>query len=56
MVDNGLVITEYQGVTFINFQSMSIIDAVVVQSISTSLYELVDQKAIRRIVLDFTNV
>lgn len=56
MADNELVISEYKGVTFVDFQSLSIIDAVLVQSISESLYELVDKKAIRRIVLDFTDV
>ncbi|MGA2265161.1 MAG: STAS domain-containing protein [Phycisphaerae bacterium] len=56
MADTGLVISEYQGVTSVNFQLNSIVEADVVQSISESLYELVDRQALRKIMLDFSDV
>jgi anti-anti-sigma factor len=56
MADTGLIISEYQGVTSVNFQISSIIEADVVQSIGESLYALVDRQALRKIMLDFSDV
>jgi anti-sigma B factor antagonist len=52
----GILTTEYLGVTIVAFQDMSILDSVVVEEISQQLYGLVDQKALRKITLDFSNV
>lgn len=53
---NGLVISQIQGVTVVSFQNASIIDMPTVQSIGEEIYALVDQQALKKIVLDFEPV
>ena len=56
MPPSGLVVSQYQGVAVVNFRDSSILDGAAVQSIADELYELVDQQAQRKIVLDFSQV
>ena len=52
----GLVITQIRGVTVVNFRNSSILDSVAVDGIGQELYPLVDEKAVRKLVLDFSSV
>ena len=56
MAPSGLVVTEIYGVTVVNFRHASILDGATVESIGDELYALVDEKARRKLVLDFTQV
>jgi anti-sigma B factor antagonist len=51
-----LLIHPFRDVTVVNFQDASILDAAQVESIGEDLYDLVDNKARKKIVLDFTKV
>lgn len=53
---SGLVITKIQDVTVVSFRNTSILDAAAVESIARELYPLVDEQAIRKIILDFDEV
>lgn len=53
---DGIVITPMQDITVVSFQAASILDAPVIQAIGSELYVLVDQKAMRKIILDFSMV
>ena len=52
----GLLIVPIQDVTKVDFQELSILDAPVIEAIGKELYALVDQRAKRKIILDFSNV
>lgn len=54
--DSRLLIHEIGDVTVVNFQEASILDSLLIQKIADELYALVDQKARRKIVLDFSRV
>ncbi len=51
-----LVIHPVRDVTVVNFNESSVLDALQVQEIGEKLYELVDTRALRKIVLDFSKV
>ncbi len=51
-----LLIQSFRDVTVANFSDASILDTVQVQQIGEELYALVDNRAIRKLILDFTNV
>jgi len=53
---SGLVVTEIQGVTIVNFRDPSILDGAAVERLGDELYGLVDQQAKQRILLDFRQV
>jgi anti-sigma B factor antagonist len=48
-----LRVQEHDGVTVVSFGDASILDVVTIQSVGRQLYELVDGKQRRQIVLDF---
>jgi len=56
MSTNDLVVSEINGVCVVTFRSVSILDAVVVETIGRKLYDLVDREARRKLVLDFSEV
>ncbi len=56
MPQSGLVISQMQGVTSVSFREASILDGSVVERIGEELYALVDQRACRKIILDFRHV
>jgi anti-anti-sigma factor len=51
-----LLIQSFRDVTVVNFNDASILDTVQVQQIGEELYGLVDARAIRKLILDFSNV
>ena len=52
----GLLIHSIRDVTVVNFSDTTILDTLQVEEIGEQLYALVDQKACKRLVLDFSNV
>lgn len=52
----GLLIHSIRDVTIVNFSDTTILDTLQVEEIGEQLYALVDQKACKRLVLDFSNV
>ncbi len=52
----GLVISRYQDVTVVTFREASILDGTIVDAISRDLYALIEDRAEKKIVLDFTAV
>jgi anti-sigma B factor antagonist len=54
--NSGLVTSEIQGATVVNFRNQSILDGTVIHRIATELYALVEEQAHRKIILDFTDV
>lgn len=56
MPNSGLVVSTIQDVTIVNFRQASILDSVAVDTIANELYALVDERAIRKIILDFSPV
>ena len=50
------LVTNIRGVTVVDFQSPSILNSVEVDMIGQRLYRLVDERAQRKIVLDFSQV
>ena len=56
MVQSGLTINEYLGTTVVTFGQPSVLDGLVIEAIGNELFALVDEKAKRRIILDFTSV
>jgi len=51
-----LLIQTFRDVTVVNFSDSSILDTLQVQQIGEELYELIDDRATRKMILDFTNV
>ncbi len=51
-----LVIHPIRDVTIVNFNESSILDALQVEQIGQELYALVDERACRKIILDFEKV
>lgn len=56
MPPSGLVVTQILGVTVVNFGSASILDGTAVEKIGQELYALVEQQAVRKLLLDFSPV
>jgi anti-sigma B factor antagonist len=52
----GLVIMPLEDITIVDFQDQRILDAPVIETIGRELYALVDEQAIRKIVLNFSKV
>jgi anti-sigma B factor antagonist len=52
----GLVITPDGDALVVSFQNTKILDAAVIETIGQELYALVDERACRKIVLDFSHV
>ena len=52
----GLIIKPVGDVMVVSFQSDKILDAVVIETIGQELYALVDERACRKLVLDFGHV
>lgn len=53
---NRLLEYAIRDVTIVVFQESSVLDALVVQEIGESLYYLVDEKACRKVIIDFSKV
>ena len=51
-----LVIHEIQKITVVNFNTAAVLDAIHIQSIADQLYDLVDKRACRKLILDLTKV
>jgi len=51
-----LLIHPIRDVTVVNFRTSSILDALQVQQIGEALYDLVDTRALTKIVVDFSDV
>lgn len=56
MAESQLLIHAIQDATIVNFPNASILDSMVIDAIGRELYALVDEKASRKIVLDFSGV
>jgi len=56
MAGRSLLIHPIRDVTVVTFQEASILDTLQVEQIADELYELVDGRACKKIVLDFANV
>ena len=56
MPSSGLLITQLGDVTLVNFRNASILDGPTVEAIGEELYDLVDNQAQRKILLDFSSV
>lgn len=56
MPSSGLLVSQFQGVTVVNFRNTSILDGAAVEAIRKDLYALVDEQARRKLVLDFMEV
>ena len=56
MAESSLKIDETDGVTVVGFKDASILDVLTIQKIGRELYELVEQKGKRSLVLDFCEV
>jgi len=56
MADSQLLIHRISDATIVNFRTGSILDSQVIDAIARELYALVDEKASRKIVLDFAGV
>ena len=52
----GLVISDIYGVTNVLIEDMSLLDPISIESMGQQLYELVDAKAKRKVVVDFHRV
>jgi len=56
MAGSQLLVHTIQDATVVNFRQASILDSAIIDSIAQELYALIDEKAVRRLVLDFANV
>ncbi|MCD4824084.1 MAG: STAS domain-containing protein [Phycisphaerae bacterium] len=56
MAGRSIVITTEQDVTVAALRVGSILDGKIIEDIGKSLYELVDEKAVRKLVVDFRTV
>jgi len=52
----GLTISQVQGATVAELTVPSVLDGPVIDPIATALYDLVDEQAVRKLVVDFHNV
>ena len=50
---SGVVIVQVKGVTVVTVHMRSVLEGADIQRIAETLYELVDEKAIRKLVVDF---
>ncbi|NQU76643.1 MAG: STAS domain-containing protein [Planctomycetes bacterium] len=56
MVDSKLLVHTMRDVTIVNFRDSAILDTTSINAVAWELYALIDEKATRRIVLDFARV
>jgi anti-anti-sigma factor len=56
MASANLVVQDIKGAVVAMFRSGSILDSATIDAIGRQLYELVDQQAVKRLVLDFEHV
>lgn len=56
MSNSGLILMHIRDVSVVNFRNTSILDGNAVEDIRQELYSLIDDKAQRKVVLDFTSV
>jgi len=53
---SSLVISKIEGVTVVEFHDSAMLDGPAVESIASDLYALVDERAVRKLLLDFRRV
>ncbi len=56
MPGSHLIVHSIQGVTVVDFGASTMLDAGIIDAIGQELYTLVDEKAAKRIALDFSKV
>ncbi|MGQ9650435.1 MAG: STAS domain-containing protein [Phycisphaerae bacterium] len=56
MTKANLVIQSIREVTVVNFEDSSILDTLQIQTIGSALYDLVDNRNCRKLILDFSKV
>jgi anti-sigma B factor antagonist len=56
MAGKGLIISGAQGVTVATLRVSSLLDGPTIEDVGKSLYELVDEKACRKLIVDFRAV
>jgi anti-anti-sigma factor len=56
MSGSRLFVHNLQGATIVGFGASTMLDSAVIEQVGQELYALVDEKATKRIVLDFDNV
>ncbi len=56
MAESRLLVNSIHGATVVTFRNSTILDSAVIEAIGRDLYALVDEKATRKIILDFTGV
>jgi len=56
MAEAQVLVQNIGGVTVVDFTDSSILDGIAVETIGQRLYELVDERARRKVLLDFTQV
>lgn len=56
MSQTRLIVQNLQGVTVVSFGASTMLDSAVIEQVGQELYALVDEKAAKRIVLDFDRV
>jgi anti-anti-sigma factor len=56
MAGKNIVISQVEGVTTVTLNMSSILDGPVIEDVGRTLFELVDEKAVRKLVVDFRSV
>ena len=56
MADSQLLVHSIQNATIVNFRNASILDSLAIDAIARELYAIIDEKASRKIVMDFSGV
>ncbi len=56
MAESKLLIHAIHDALVVNFRDSSLIDSILIEAIGKELYALVDEKAVRKLVLDFSSV
>jgi anti-anti-sigma factor len=56
MAESKLLVHAIQDVTVVTFRDSTMLDSGVIEAVGLELYALVDEKAVRKIVLDFSTV
>ena len=56
MAYSHLLVHTLRDVTVVNFRNSTMLDSTVIETIGRELYALIDERAARRVVLDFTSV
>ena len=56
MGNENIVVSEVQGVTTVTLKMTSLLDGPVIEDVGRCLFVLVEEKAIRKLIVDFRNV